>query len=607
MFDYSEFLSRLTSRPGVYRMLGENHDVLYVGKAKNLKKRVGSYFRSSGLSPKTTALVSLIRQIEVTVTNTETEALLLENNLIKQCKPPFNILLRDDKTYPYIQISEHDDYPALYMKRFRHQKPPGLVFGPYPSSHSVRESLVLLQKLFKVRQCEESFYRNRSRPCLQHQIGRCSAPCVGLISVADYQQAVRNTLLFLQGKSPELIQSLIAEMDSAASELRFEKAAELRDQISLLRQLQDHQVIEGRRGDVDVIAIARSAGTVSVSVLFVRGGKIIGHKNLYPRVVLDESDADVLSDFIAQFYLGGLGAADLPKEIVVSELPRDRDLLQEVLAGSSANKIKIISNVIADRAAWMRLCKTNAENAVSSRDASQDAIRQRLVALSLALNLDDTLSRIECFDISHSSGEKTVASCVAFGKDGAIKADYRCYNVEGVTNGDDFAAMRFALHKRYKKLAENMERCPDIVLIDGGLGQLKIAEQVFSELQIQGVELLGIAKGETRKAGFEYLIRMGSHQEVRLPPDSSALHLLQQIRDEAHRFAVTGHRQRRDKARRQSVLEDIEGVGAKRRKELVKYFGGLQGLQNASPEEIAKVSGISARLAKIIYSHFHHD
>ncbi len=587
-------------------MLDADGAVLYVGKARNLKKRVASYFRVSGLSPKTRALVKSIAQIEVTVTNTETEALLLENNLIKQLKPPFNILLRDDKTYPYIQISEHTDYPALYVRRFRHSKPNSRVFGPYPSSHAVHESMALLQKLFRIRQCEESFYRNRTRPCLQHQIGRCSAPCVGLISVSEYQRDLGSTLLFLQGRRPELIQELIAAMDAAAKALAFEKAALLRDQIHLLRQLQDRQVIEGQRGDVDVVALARSSGSVVISVLSVRGGKVIGHKNYFPRVVLDEPEGEILNEFLAQYYLGGAGAADCPKEVVTSLAVEGVDALQQALVENCRGFTRIHSRVIGDRAAWLRLSQTNAEKAVRARNESAEAMVRRLTSLATLLD-SSPIHRIECFDISHSSGEKTVASCVAFGVEGPIKRDYRCYNVEGINSGDDYGAMRFALRKRYLKLAGGNGIRPDLVLIDGGLGQLKAAEEVFQDLGLGDVELLGIAKGETRKAGFEYLVRMQTHKEIRLAADSPVLHLLQQVRDEAHRFAITGHRQRRDKARRESVLEHIEGVGAKRRKELIAYFGGIRGIENAAIEELAKVPGISARLAKIIYSHLHQD
>ena len=615
-FDSKTFLKQLTLRPGVYRMYDVSGDILYVGKARNLKNRVSSYFRSSGLPIKTQALVAKINNIDITITDSETEALLLEQNLIKELKPPYNILLRDDKSYPYIYLSRHKDYPSLTFKRSRARKDMGRYFGPYPSSGAVRESLNLLQKIFKIRQCDESFFSNRTRPCLQHQIKRCSAPCVKLISPEDYLADMQKAVLFLEGKNPQVIQQLIEEMESASELLHFEKAAEIRDQIDFLRHVQEQQSIESSGGDVDVIGMAVKAGAVCLSFMFIRGGRILGHKNYFPKIALEQEDSSILGAFLPQFYFSGARAGDHPREIVVPCLPDDADLLQQAIKQSFSINVKISDNVRTDRAKWRQLAQSNAEMSITSYLSKKENVYQRVESLRNALDMAELPKRIECFDISHTSGEKTVASCVVFTDQGPLKADYRIYNIEGVTGGDDYGAMRQALTRRYKKLKEGEGKWPDIVLIDGGKGQLGIAIDVFKSLQLTGIRLVGVAKGSTRKAGFETLILPDELNEnlaeegykmLNLPPDSLALHLIQHVRDEAHRFAITGHRQRRDKVRKTSTLENIEGVGPKRRRELLKYFGGLQEVKKASSEEIAKVPGISKHIAGSIYDHLHSD
>jgi len=601
-FDSKAFLRRLTQRPGVYQMYDADGKILYVGKAKNLKNRVSSYFRSSGLSTKTQALVARISRIEVTVTGSETEALLLEQNLIKQQRPPYNILLRDDKSYPYIFVSDRDAFPAITFQRGTGRKK-GRYFGPYPSSGAVKESLNLLQRVFRIRQCEDSFFRNRSRPCLQYQIRRCTAPCVGLISEGAYRQDLDHAMQFLQGRNHELMQALAEEMDDAAARLEFERAASLRDQISALQQVQEQQFVSGQSGDADVLGCAVQPGGVCVHALFVRGGRVIGSKVYHPRVSIEDTPAEVLSAFIAQFYLSG--PREIPAAVIVSvELP-DQECLQQALEQRRGRKMAIMSRVRGDRAGWQRLAQTNAEQQLGSHLASKQNIYNRYLALQDALGLDSIPQRLECFDISHSSGEATVASCVVFDREGPRKSDYRRFNIEGITGGDDYAAMHQALSRRYTRVRKGEGVLPDLLIIDGGKGQVAQAMAVMEELQISEVLVVGVAKGPTRKAGFEVLIRGDSGEETVLASDSPALHLLQHIRDESHRFAITGHRARRGKARRKSTLEGIPGVGPKRRRELLKHFGGVKEVERASVEEIAKVSTISRTLAQEIYAVLH--
>ncbi len=603
-FDSKAFLSRLTRRPGVYQMYNRKSELLYVGKAKNLKNRVSSYFRSTGLNVKTQALVSHIADIQITVTNSETEALLLEQNLIKENRPPYNILLRDDKSYPYIFVSDTQKYPAVRFHRGA-KRAKGKYFGPFPSSGAVRESLAILQKVFQIRQCEESFFKNRSRPCLQHQIKRCTAPCVELIAPEAYQGDIRRASMFLEGKSTAIMDELAALMEEASMALKFEDAAHYRDQISSLQKVQEQQYVSGTSGDADVIGCAIKPGGVCLHMLFVRGGRIIGSKVHHPKVSVEDTESDLLSAFIAQWYLGA--GREIPDSVITSFPLDDKDCLEEALAERRGKKVAVVERVRAEKAGWQRLAQTNAEQHLQSHLASKQNIYNRFLALQEALQLDDVPRRLECFDISHSSGEATVASCVVFDHNGSLKSDYRHFNITDITGGDDYAAMHQALTRRYTRLRKGEGKLPDILLIDGGKGQVSQAVDVLSELQIEGVLIVGVAKGSDRRAGLETLVMADTNTEITMRGDSSALHLIQHIRDEAHRFAITGHRARRAKARKTSPLEGIAGVGAKRRRELLKHFGGIQSIEKASIEEIAKVSSISRKIAEDIYAALHPD
>lgn len=584
-------------------MIGQDGQVLYVGKAKNLKNRVTSYFRSRQHSPKTAALVEKIETIEVTVTNSETEALLLEQTLIKSLKPPFNILLRDDKSYPYIYLSSHE-FPRLAYYRGA-KKLPGRYFGPYPSAAAVRETLNLLQKVFNVRQCEDSFYRNRSRPCLQHQIERCKAPCVGLVSEEEYEQDVRHTIMFLEGKSTEVREELTRSMETAAEKLDFEQAARFRDQLEALTHVQSQQFVEGENGNADVFAVALQSGLACVQVVFVRGGRVMGNKSYYPALKADLSVAEILDEFVPQYYLGGQGSRELPQTIIVAEAFESQDALVEALRQQWNTTVSVSSNVRTSRRGWLRLAQTNAEQYLASHIANRENLFLRFESLRDALSLDETPQRLECFDISHTQGERTVASCVVFELSGPVRNQYRRFNIEDITAGDDYAAMEQALSRRYTRLKRGEGKLPDILIVDGGKGQLKQARRVLSDLQIQGVLLLGIAKGETRKPGLETLFLEDTGPGFELERDSPALHLIQHIRDEAHRFAIMGHRQQREKKRTRSVLEEIPGVGPKRRKQLLSHFGGLQGLASASQQEIENVPGINKKIAEDVYAALH--
>jgi len=602
-FDHKTFLKNLTTQAGVYQMFDEAGSILYVGKAKNLKNRVSSYFRNTGLNSKTVALVGRIRQIEVTVTRSEAEALILEHNLIKSQRPPYNILLRDDKSYPYIFVSSEDDFPRISLHRGSRKKK-GDYFGPYPNVGAVRSSLDFLQKTFRIRQCEDSVYRNRSRPCLQYQIKRCSGPCVELISKEDYQRDLRHTALYLRGDSEKLTTELANQMDVAAQDLDFEAAAQYRDQISALRRLQASQSIDAVNGEADVVALIREGGGVCVHVLFIRQGRILGSKSYFPSEKLAENEAEVLSAFLPQFYLGSSGR-EVPPEIIISDELEDQGAIAEALSLQAGRQISISAKVRSHRAKWRELALEAARQNLMARLASKQSQLKRFELLQDAMSLDEMPQRLECFDISHSSGELTVASCVVFDTSGPLKSDYRRFNIEGITGGDDYAAMEQALTRRYTRIKKGEGKLPDVLLIDGGKGQLSAARRVMLELGIEGVRLLGVAKGTTRKAGFETLFFDNSTTELVLNSDSGALHLIQHIRDEAHRFAITGHKQRRDKKRNTSTLEDIPGVGAKRRRELLRHFGGLHEVKRASAEDLARVPTISKKIAEDIYSALH--
>jgi len=605
-------LRNLPGQPGVYKMLDSNNEVIYVGKAANLKKRVSSYFQKAHPDPKTVALVSHIRNIETIITHTESEALLLENNLIKSLKPRYNILYRDDKSYPYIYVSTDQTFPRLSFHRgAQHGK--GQYFGPYPSAGAVRETLALLQKLFPVRQCKDSFFRNRSRPCLQYQIKRCTAPCVDFISPEDYAQDVRHAVMFLEGKSNQLVDELARQMEAAAGELAYEKAASLRDQIASLRRVQEKQYISRQGGDFDIIAAAIESGIGCIQVFTIRNGRNLGNRSYFPRQFSQQGTSELLSAFIPQFYLrsSAHSGREIPATILVSESLSDMGVLTDALSAQAAKRIQLQHKVRGDRAKWIEMALQNARHAITIRLSTHATMQQRFESLQEALQLDEPPQRMECFDISHTQGERTVASCVVFDQTGPVKSDYRRYNIEGITGGDDYAAMHQAVMRRYQKLQAGEGALPDILFIDGGKGQVAQAKQIFDELQIADVLIVGVAKGPTRKAGLETLIMSTclseSDQEFILPADSAALHLIQQIRDEAHRFAITGHRQRRAKARTRSVLEDIDGLGPKRRQQLLRQFGGMQEVARAGVDDLASVPGISKLLAQKIYDAFHMD
>jgi len=580
-FDAKAFLKTVTSQPGVYRMYDTAGTVIYVGKAKDLKKRLSSYFRSNLVSRKTEALVAQIQQIDVTVTHTETEALLLEHNYIKLYQPRYNVLLRDDKSYPFIFLSG-DTHPRLAMHRgAKHAK--GEYFGPFPNGYAVRETLALLQKIFPIRQCENSVYRNRSRPCLQYQIGRC----------------------LLSGKDDQVLTQLIARMEKASQDLEFEEAARIRDQIQAVRRVTEKQFVSNTGDDLDVIGVAFDAGMACVHVLFIRQGKVLGSRSYFPKVPGGTELGEVVETFVGQFYLQGSQMRTLPGEILLDFNLSDKTLLADSLSELAGRKINVQTKPRGDRARYLKLARTNAAVALTTKLSQQSTITQRLTALASVLKLP-AVKRMECFDISHTMGEQTVASCVVFDANGPLRAEYRRYNITGITPGDDYAAMNQVLRRRYGKAIEE-SKIPDVILIDGGKGQLGQAKAVFAELDVpwdkQHPLLLGVAKGADRKAGLETLFFEPEGEGFSLPPDSPALHVIQHIRDESHDHAISGHRKKRAKVKSTSTLETIEGVGPKRRQMLLKYMGGLQGLRNASIEEIAKVPGISQALAeKIFYS-----
>ncbi len=597
-FDHKAFLATLTHRPGVYRMLDAKGEVLYVGKARDLARRVSSYFTRAA-NRRIEMMVSQIADIQITVTHTEAEALILENHLIKEHRPRYNVLLRDDKSYPYIHLSD-DEFPRLSFHRGA-RKAGGRYFGPYPSAGAVRETLKLLQKLFPIRQCENSYYANRSRPCLQYQIDRCTAPCVGFVSPERYAQDVRDTVLFLEGKASDVVDRWVTRMEKASEALEFEEAARLRDQIAALRAVQEKQYVAGERGDLDIVAVATRGGVACIQLFLVRQGHNLGNKTLYPRNTEGASEAELISAFIAQHYL----ERAVPAEILVSTMPPDRAVLEEALGRQAGRRVRIIDTPRGERARWLQMARTNAETAIAARLASASASEQRLEALQQALDLDEPPRRMECFDISHTGGEKTVASCVVFQDGAPLSSDYRRFNIKGIQAGDDYAAMRQALTRRYARIQSGEGQMPDLLLIDGGKGQLGAAAEVLGDMGISDLLLLGVAKGPDRRPGMEALFLLGEESPLILPANSPALHLVQHIRDEAHRFAITGHRQRRAKARRSSPLEEIPGIGAKRRQRLLKHFGGLQGLARAGVEDIASIEGISDKLAQAVYQAFH--
>lgn len=602
-FDPRPFLQSLTNRPGVYRMLNAKGKVIYVGKAASLKKRVSSYFTRQVSDAKTTAMMQMVAGVEVTVTNTDTEALILEYNLIKEHKPRFNVLLRDDKSYPYIYVSTDHAFPRLRFHRGA-RKGKGRYFGPYPSTSAVRKTLNELQKLFLIRQCPDSYFRNRTRPCLQYQIKRCTAPCVGYIDESTYKADIDAAILFLEGRNRNVIDAMVKRMEAASERQDYEEAARFRDQIARFKKVEAEQLVTRTSvGDIDVIGVARLRGMYCVTVIFIRNGKLLGSRNFFPRVAGDATPEQVLSGFLPQYYLN----KSAPAEIVVDANIEDRDVLEAGFAERSGHKVRIKHRVRGDRLRWLELARTNADQGVKMQVASNATLQRQFTALGDALQMDAPPGRLECFDVSHTSGEATVASCVVFNHAGPLKSDYRRFNLSPASAGDDYAAMAEALRRRYKRVKKGEVPLPDVLFIDGGKGQLAAALNVLDELELDWLQVVAVAKGRSRRPGMEQLFLAGQNTPSILPADSPALHLIQQIRDEAHRFAVTGHRQRRDKARKTSRLEEIPGLGPKRRRELLKQFGGLQGVRGAGIDDLVKVRGISRTLAEKIYNHLHLD
>ncbi|PPC80800.1 MAG: excinuclease ABC subunit C [Methylotenera sp.] len=599
MFDPKPILKNLPNLPGVYRMINASDEVIYVGKAKDLKKRVSSYFNKNLPSPRTRMMVSNIARIETTVTRSEAEALLLENNLIKGLMPRYNVLFRDDKSYPYITLTS-DAYARLAFHRGAQRKG-HQYFGPFPNSVAVRESIQLLQKVFKLRTCENTVFANRSRPCLQHQIERCTAPCVGFISEDDYRNDVHQAAMFLQGKTTEVMDSIAEQMNTAAANQDYEIAAVFRDRIQALRQVQAKQFVSDFNvSDADVIACAELQGQHCINLVMIRGGRHLGDRSYMPKNSEGETLETSMEAFLMQHYV----AQNTPP-LIVASVKIETELIEEALSEQAGRKVKININPIGDKRVWLKMAQTNAELALSQRAATSANQTAKLIALREALNLPESTERMECFDISHTMGEATVASCVVFDRGDMQNSEYRRYNITGITPGDDYAAMRDVLTRRYKKVAAGEGKRPDLVFIDGGKGQLGVAIEVMAEVGLDDILLVGIAKGEDRKPGLETMIFSDTGEMINLAKDNKGLHLLQQIRDEAHRFAITGHRAKRAKARLHSSLEDIEGIGAKRRKALLTRFGGLEGVKNASIDELANVDGISQSLAEKIYGELH--
>lgn len=588
-----KILAHMTQLPGVYKMLGQNGELLYVGKAKNLKNRVSNYFAKTIDHPKTRALVARIHDIETLIVRSETEALLLEQNLIKLHRPPYNIMLRDDKSYVYIFISADKPYPRISSGRGKGKHQAGRFFGPYPSAQSARDMLLTLQKLFNVRQCENSYYAQRKRPCLQYQIKRCTAPCVGLISPEDYKKDVDNSLKFLQGNTQELNQELIQQMEYAASQLEFEKAVFYRDRLGLLREISAQQAVYKVKGEADILAIAYLAGVTCIQIMHVRNGRMLGGKSYFPDMLYDDL-GQMLSEFMANFYFQV--ADEIPQELIISHALPDQKEFEQALFKAFNKKIVIKNQVRETRTEWLQLATMNVQHAIKGQLNNHLELMERFDQLQDILK--QPVDRIECFDISHTMGEATIASCVVFDQGGMRKRDYRQFSIEDIEPGDDYAAMRQALTRRYKKAM-----LPDLLLIDGGKGQLNMAIEVMKDLGLDPF-MIGVSKGEGRKPGLETL-HFTNGEKIQLPEDNKALHLIQQVRDEAHRFAITKHRAKRDKRRAGSVLEVIPGLGPKRRRDLLTHFGGIQGVLKASEKELTQVLGIGASMARIIYKVLH--
>ncbi len=603
LIELRSFVKSLPRQPGVYRMIDASGKVIYVGKAANLYNRVSSYFKAGDASVKTRAMVSHIQRIEVTVTRSANEALILENNLIKSLHPRYNVLLRDDKTYPEIELSSGHDFPRLKVHRGKRIQG-NRYFGPYPDAGRIRDTLEVIQKLFLLRNCDDSFFRNRTRPCLQYQIKRCKAPCVGLVSREDYVRDVNTAVLFLEGKNDAIIDHLTAAMDAAAQQLKYEQAARLRDQIGALRRLQERQFITSNlSADVDVVACALKGDAACIDVFQIRGGRNLGNRSFFPKCPPDLEQAEVLSAFLARHYLG----REAPPEILAHLGREEADLLAAAMRELSGRRVRIIIGPRGERLQWLKMARVNAEQNLSRHLGSRALMSDRYAALRSVLGLAEVPERMECFDISHTSGEATVASCVVFDDSGPAKSEYRRFNIDGIQPGDDYAAMRQALTRRFRHLVQGEGKSPDLLFIDGGKGQCNEALAVFQALSVEGVIIVGVAKGPERIPGQEWLYLPQSNETLRLASDSPALHLIQQIRDEAHRFAIAGHRARRGKARTASRLEQIPGIGPGRRRQLLRHFGGIQGVSRAQTEEIQAIPGISRELAERIHDAFHGD
>jgi len=599
-FDAKSFVDSLPARPGVYRMLDAEGEILYVGKARSLKSRVSSYFQPSNVHPKVLALIAKTANMEVTITNSDTEALLLELNLIKKHRPRFNIILRDDKSFPFLHFTTGHEYPALGLYRGS-RKEPGRFFGPYPSVGAVRETLQQLQKLFRLRNCDDSYFANRSRPCLQYQIQRCTGPCVGLISPGEYARDVESAIKVLEGRNDEVNQELARRMEAAAEQLQFEEAAKLRDQLANLKTVQAQQIVTADpHHDADVISVATGNGEFCVALMFVRAGRSLGSTTFFPKAPFAEAP-EVLAAFVAQYYAD----REAPAEIIVEHDFEEIPVLEQALGERSAHRVRIATSVRGIRARWLEMMQANAVQALKMRGLARASIEANLEELREVFDLDEAPTRIECFDISHTGGTDTIASCVVFGVEGALKNEYRRFNIAGIQAGDDYAAMYQALTRRYKRVRDGEITRPDILLIDGGKGQLAEAARVLEELQVTGVTLIGVAKGADRRAGQEQLFLLGRETPTILPPDSSALHLIQRVRDEAHRFAIAGHRRKRAKRHSESILETIPGLGPVKRRELLKHFGGLQGILRAGIDDFVQIRGLGRSLAEVIYEHLH--
>ncbi len=602
-FEVETFLRSLTHRPGVYRMLDAKHRVIYVGKARDLKKRVSSYFTRAQQALKTAAMMDKVAKVEVTVANTEAEALILEYSLIKRHKPRFNVLLRDDKSYPYIYASTDQPFPRLKFHRGA-RKGKGRYFGPYPSTRAVRQTINELQKLFLIRNCEDSFFRNRTRPCLQYQIKRCTAPCTELISSEQYRADIDAAIQFLEGKNVDVVDTFVKRMEQASANRQYEQAARFRDQIAKLKEVQAKQLVKRTdRKDLDILGFASNGAIHCVTVIFIRNGSMIGSRDHFPRLPGETDRQKILNAFVAQYYLG----REAPPEIIVEAEIEDAELLQPELSERAGHKVAIRCNVRGDRARWLQMARMNAEQGLTLKAASNATIRRQFEALGEALYLEEAPQRLECFDVSHTAGEATVASCVVFNTAGPLKSDYRRFNLSPDVAGDDYGAMSEALRRRYERVKKGEVPMPDVLFVDGGKGQLAEAMRVLDELELDWLTVVAVAKGRARRPGAERLFRPGSDTAESLPPDSPALLLIQQIRDEAHRFAITGHRHRRAKARKTSSLEQIPGLGPKKRRELLRQFGGLQGVISAGMDDLARVRGIGRTLAETIYNDLHPD